>query len=193
MRGMSVTQVKAATNASPAPRTIVPKHGNGVLRPIQPGEIRNPGGKGGLWQATQRFCREKSPQAAQKLYELLGSDDERIVLMAADKLLYWGWGRPPNHDPNQDRSDTKFDLSSLSLIERRYLLSIIDRTAVVDIAPPEAQEADGQAQVVDAAATSKRKSAAGRTAMQARRPGAQVADIEPKRVADLEASPGRLG
>jgi hypothetical protein len=89
---MSATQTKATRNDAPAPGMIVPRHGHGLLKPIQKGEARNPGGKGGLWQETQRFCREKSPEAAKRLYELLGSADERVALMAADKLMTWGLG-----------------------------------------------------------------------------------------------------
>ena len=77
---MSDIQTKGARNGPPPPGMIIPRHGGGLLRPIRPGETRNPGGKGGLWQVTQRFCREKSPEAATRLYELLGSADERVAL-----------------------------------------------------------------------------------------------------------------
>jgi hypothetical protein len=152
---MSASQVKAAGNDASAPLgMVVPKHGRGLLKPIQPGEKRNPGGKGGLWQETQRFCREKSVEAARRLFELLGSDDERVSLMAADKLLTWGWGKPPDYDPNQERPATKIDLSDLSLAERRHLLSILDRvTTVMDVAPPDAHAIEGRTHVVDAVAS----------------------------------------
>lgn len=41
---MSATQAQAGRNDD---GTIVPKHGHGRLRPIKPGEVRNPGGRGG--------------------------------------------------------------------------------------------------------------------------------------------------
>ena len=142
--GMSTTQSKGTSKGALPPGMIVPCHGGGLLKPIRKGEIRNPGGKGGLWQDTQRYCREKSPEAAQKLYELLSSDDERVALMAADKLMTWAWGKPPDYDPNQERPPTKIDLSDLSLGERRRLLSILDRvTSATDVASPDHLQSKG--------------------------------------------------
>jgi hypothetical protein len=111
---MSTTQSKGGRNGTAPPGMIVPRHGGGLLKPIKKGEARNPGGKGGLWQETQRYCREKSPEAAQKLHELMSSDDERVALMAADKLMTWARGKPPDYDPATDRSPPRFDLSKLT-------------------------------------------------------------------------------
>ena len=72
----------------------IPAHGNGVLRPFQRGQSGNPSGKGGLYQEALRICREASPAAARKMVELMDSDDERVALMAAEKLLERAWGKP---------------------------------------------------------------------------------------------------
>jgi hypothetical protein len=108
----------------------IPSHGHGFLRPVQPGEIRNPTGKGGLWREAQRIAREKSPEAARRLAELMDSSDERVALMAADKVLTWAWGKPPDHDPNQDRAASGIDLSVLSRDERGQLLLWLRRGLV---------------------------------------------------------------
>jgi hypothetical protein len=71
----------------------VPSHGNGSLRPFQPGQSGNPSGKGGLFHEAQRICREASPAAARRMVELMNSTDERVALMAAEKVLERGWGK----------------------------------------------------------------------------------------------------
>jgi hypothetical protein len=64
------------------------------LHPFQPGQSGNPSGKGGLYHEAQRICREASPRAARRMVELMDSDDERVALLAADKVLERAWGKP---------------------------------------------------------------------------------------------------
>ena len=45
------------------------------------------------------MCREASAAAARRLIELMHSEDERVALMAADKVLERAWGRPKERDP----------------------------------------------------------------------------------------------
>jgi len=71
----------------------IPAHGNGMLRPFSPGQSGNPSGKGGHYQEVQRICRQASPAAARRIVELMGSADERVALMAAEKVLERGWGK----------------------------------------------------------------------------------------------------
>jgi hypothetical protein len=105
----------------------IPSHGHGYLKPVQPGEVRNPTGKGGLWREAQRITREKSPEAARRLGELMNSTDERVALMAADKVLTWAWGKPPEYDGREDPPDVSIDTSILSPEERTMLLSVLRR------------------------------------------------------------------
>jgi hypothetical protein len=49
--------------------------------------VRNPTGYAGTMRAVQRMCREKSPEAVGTLFELLHSHDERVRLIAAQKIL----------------------------------------------------------------------------------------------------------
>jgi hypothetical protein len=44
------------------------------------------------------LCREASADAARRLIELMYSEDERVALMAADKVLDRAWGRPKEPD-----------------------------------------------------------------------------------------------
>jgi hypothetical protein len=66
---------------------LVPAHGHGALRPFQPGQSGNASGKGGLFHETQRICREASPAAARRMVELMDSKDERVALLAAEKVM----------------------------------------------------------------------------------------------------------
>jgi hypothetical protein len=108
----------------------IPSHGHGYLRPVRPGEVRNPTGKGGLWREAQRITREKSPEAARRLAELMDSSDERVALMAADKVLQWAWGKPPEFDPREDKPTSAIDVSVLSAAEQRMLLAWLRRGLV---------------------------------------------------------------
>ena len=93
--------------AEPGP-IHVPAHGKGYLRPFQPGQSGNPSGKGGLFHAAQRICREASPAAARKMVELMNSSDERVALMAADKVLERAWGKPkekPEDAPDPEAAE----------------------------------------------------------------------------------------
>ena len=45
--------------------------------------------------------------------------------MAADKLMTWGWGRPVDYDPNQDRPPPQFDASKLTLPQRKQMVMLL--------------------------------------------------------------------
>ena len=57
------------------------------LVPYKKGQTGNPGGKTKLFAQVQRLCREASPDAARRWIELMQSEDERVALMAADKVF----------------------------------------------------------------------------------------------------------
>jgi hypothetical protein len=65
----------------------------------RPGQSGNPGGRTVEFADCQRLCREASAAAARRLIELMHSEDERVALMAADKVLERAWGRPKERDP----------------------------------------------------------------------------------------------
>jgi hypothetical protein len=61
------------------------------------------------------LCREASPDAARRLIDLMNSEDERVALMAADKVLERAWGRPK--EPEQPTSLER-RLAAMTLDER---------------------------------------------------------------------------
>src|SRR5260370_5791277 len=72
------------------------------LVPFQKGKSGNPGGRTKQFAQCQRLCREASPDAARRLIELMQSEDERVALMAADKVFERAWRRPKEYDPNAE-------------------------------------------------------------------------------------------
>ena len=111
------------------------------LVPYKKGQTGNPGGKTKLFAQVQRICREASPEAARRLIELMHSEDERVALMAADKVFERAWGRPKEYDPNAEstKKPPPFDPSLYTTEELRrmqeVMLMIAERQGMV---PPEA-------------------------------------------------------
>jgi hypothetical protein len=70
-----------------------------VQHAFKPGESGNPGGRTASFAECQRLAREASPDAMRRLVELMESSDERVALMAADKVLERAWGKP-KEDPD---------------------------------------------------------------------------------------------
>jgi hypothetical protein len=81
----------------------------------QPGQSGNPGGRTVAFQECQAMCREASPRASMRLIELMESADERVALMAADKVLERAWGKPKEQD---DASDAARRLSNMTDAQR---------------------------------------------------------------------------
>src|SRR6266481_3376353 len=91
------------------------------LVPFPKGKSGNPGGRTKKFAQCQRLCREASPDAARRLIELMQSEDERVALMAADKVFERAWGRPKEFDPNAEsaKKAPPFDPSRGLLSPRR--------------------------------------------------------------------------
>jgi len=136
--GMEQPALRSEDPAETRP-ALVPAHGNGTLRPFQPGQSGNPSGKGGLFHEAQRICREASPAAARRMVELMNSADERLALMAADKVLERAWGKPKEmpDKPPEDPED----------IERRRVARALMIEYLNKLARPEPllQEDEGEA------------------------------------------------
>jgi hypothetical protein len=109
---------------------VVPSHGHGRLKPFPKGVSPNPGGRGGLWYETQQMCRARSPDAVNKLIQLLECGDERVEMLAATKLLEWAWGAPQTYKPGADDGRMVIDLKNLSRPELAALGSLLTRGAV---------------------------------------------------------------
>jgi len=109
---------------------IVPQHGYGRLKLIQKGEVRNPRGHSGRLREVQSMCREKAPEAVIKLGELMGDPDPRVALMAAAKILEWGYGTPPKYDPRDEMPRTVIDLRAATQEQLRILGELLTSGAI---------------------------------------------------------------
>ncbi len=128
--------------------TIVPAHGGGRIAPFRPGEFGNPGGRPTALREVRALCRTKSMMAAEALIDVVGRakerdsrgmpiEDGRVVVVAAQTILTWAYGKPPDYDPNEDKGALRIDTSVLATAEKELLLSFM-RRGLVNEAPAEA-------------------------------------------------------
>ncbi len=101
------------------------------LVPFPKGKSGNPGGRTKQFAQCQRLCREASPDAARRLIELIQSEDERVALMAAEKVFERAWGRPKDYDPNAEsiKKPPPFDPSLYSTEELRQMQAVMQMIA----------------------------------------------------------------
>src|SRR6266446_5084792 len=110
------------------------------LVPFPKGKSGNPGGRTKQFAQCQRLCREASPDAARRLIELIQSEDERVALMAADKVYERAWGKPKDYDPNAEsvKKPPPFDPSLYTTDELRQMQAVMTMIAVRQgLLPPE--------------------------------------------------------
>src|SRR5712671_7867735 len=111
------------------------------LVPFPKGKSGNPGGRTKQFAQCQRLCREASPDAARRLIELIQSEDERVSLMAADKVLERAWGKPRDYDPAQEQAQKKpppFDPKLYTTDELRRMQEVMMMIAMRQgLIPPE--------------------------------------------------------
>jgi hypothetical protein len=103
-----------------------------LLRPPwQPGQRGNPQNKNQLFNQCQKLCRERSPEAADKMYALMSCGDERIEFMAATWIYERAWGKPKDYDPSLEKAPgVVFDLQHLTREQLQMLLEL-SRTGAV--------------------------------------------------------------
>ena len=119
---------------SPKPRQPVPA--NLARFTFKRGESGNPGGRTVAYAECRRLCREASQRAAERLVELIESADERIALMAADKVLERAWGKPQEVPPDRDH-----DIRKLPPDQRKQrILELLAIAAALQV--PEDHEAN---------------------------------------------------
>jgi len=130
----------------------VPSHGGGMLRQFAPGNLANPGGRTNPLKRVQALARAKSFDAVQRLSEIIERnaprepnsdgaiaelpDDPRVVIVAAQTLLTWAWGKPPEYNPDEDAMR---DITSMTPAQRMQRVIEILRTSL-------AHEIDGKAE-----------------------------------------------
>lgn len=125
--------------------TRIPSHGKGRLMPAwgTPERPVPPGGghtKPRTLRDVQRLARKESVDA---LISLVGcykrpdgkidrTADGRVVQAAASTVLTWAFGKAPDYDPNREKPAVKFDLSGLSIEEKRLMLRIMAKTTMTE-------------------------------------------------------------
>src|ERR1700738_45453 len=110
------------------------------LVPFPKGKSGNPGGRTKQFAQCQRLCREASPDAARRLIELIQSEDERVALMAADKIFERAWGGQKEYDPTAEppKKAPPFDPKLYTTEELRRMQEVMTMIAVRQgLIPPE--------------------------------------------------------
>jgi hypothetical protein len=57
-------------------------------------------------------------------------EDGRVVAVAAQTILTWGYGKPPDYDPREDRAHSVVDTSVLTHEEKAQMLGFVRRGLV---------------------------------------------------------------
>jgi hypothetical protein len=98
---------------------------------MRPGHTANPGGRPKVWREFQEAMRERSPEAVRRIDEALGSQDPALYQWAAEKVLAYAWGRPPqrvqvggDEESPPAAVSHQLDLSRLSAEQLRALLEL---------------------------------------------------------------------
>jgi len=110
------------------------KRRRGVGRPIQKGQVLNPGGRPKGYAAFRELCRTKSPQAVQALEKALADGGSHSV-QAARVLLEYGYGRP---------SAAPEELETIEAVAQSSIAAVLSRAEMLTIAampvPPDEEE-----------------------------------------------------
>jgi hypothetical protein len=121
---------KRRTQTNPRSLSNLAKHA------WKPGQSGNPHGRTDQYFEAQRICRDASPDAARKIVALMDSEDERVALMAADKIVERAWGRPRDYDPKRDAEHPRptFDpraYSTAELLQLEVALKLLTENRTV--------------------------------------------------------------
>ena len=108
-------------------------HGGALLPPWKPGVAPNPGGRPLSLKEVRALGKEASPDAMRAMIRIVRDVDEkgrnvedgRVVVVAAQTILTWTYGKPPDYDPREDKPPVTIDTSVLTKEERTVLLSAL--------------------------------------------------------------------
>lgn len=81
---------------------------------FKPGQSGNPSGRPKVVGEIKALAREKAPAAFKKIVDLLQSDDERVVFVAAQEILNRAYGKPTQYVDVTERKDIS-DLTDAEL------------------------------------------------------------------------------
>jgi len=133
--------------------TVVPSHGVGKLvAPFPPGVSGNPGGRPAGLREVQKLAREKGVTSLRALIGIvedvdangIPNQDGRVVVVAAQTILTWAYGKPPDYDPREDKPPLAINTSVLTVEERRLLLALLRKGLAKEIVADPASESSEQ-------------------------------------------------
>jgi hypothetical protein len=108
---------------------------------FKPGQTGNPGGFSADIAAVRRLARENSIEAMQQILTLMRTaKDERVRLVAADKVLERSWGRPKEEDPKDRPPMDRERILELLRYASTLVVPPSTEARVVDIMPDESKE-----------------------------------------------------
>ena len=112
-------------------------------RPFPKGTSGNPKGRAKEHEDVKEAARQYTVEAIHRLAFWMRSNDSRASVVAADKLLDRGWGRP-----SQDVKLQAELLPGLAEVVRqaRARVLAVDVKAVLELEPPQAIEHEGVAE-----------------------------------------------
>lgn len=110
----------------------------GWLQPFQKGKSGNPGGRTQEYKDCVAAARTASVSAMEHLIRLMESTDERVALMAADKVLERAWGKVKEQkdDPKPPLDLSRAPPEALELI-RQALRMFAQAAPKQEVIPPE--------------------------------------------------------
>lgn len=121
---------------------IIPGGRGGWLKPFVKGQTGNPGGKSEGQKECLRLAREASPKAMATLIALMDSGDDRVSIMAADKVLERAYGKAkeqPADDKPLGLDLSKCPPEALQLI-KQALAMIATSAPAQTVLPPDNPE-----------------------------------------------------
>jgi hypothetical protein len=104
----------------------------------QKGESGNPGGRTRDLAEVVGLAREASPRAIQRMIQLIDSEDERVALMAADKVLERAWGKPREAVPENSVKDMTPEQRRQRFSELLAFAAQLKPPTIPKLEPPEA-------------------------------------------------------
>ncbi len=125
---------------------VTPSHGVGrLVAPWQPGVSANPAGRPRTLKEVQGLARNKSLDSLRAMISII---DDKVIdadghtrNVAAQTILTWAYGKPPDYDPRADKPELTIDLAVLSQADKQQLLGLL-RRGIVREADPVSDQAE---------------------------------------------------
>ncbi len=86
----------------------------------QPGQSGNPSGHSGAYGEAISLARQAAPDAVRRLVQLMGSDDERVVVVACNAILDRALGKPREQPHDRDPMENYANMSDEARMRWAY-------------------------------------------------------------------------